>query len=119
MARNRSTRTGLGGRIPRGATGVVNPRAGAMRFGGPTGLGGRGIGAAGGSLAMQSVGGLRPVAAAPRPGRMRRAGSFMYRNAKRHPFMIGGAGVALGYNAGSQDTGPGITTTNTTGVYQY
>lgn len=47
------------------------------------------------------------------PGRMRRAAGW----ARKNPLLIGGTAGLIGYRAGSQSYGPGVTTTNTTGVY--
>lgn len=58
-----------------------------------------------------SVPGFKPA----RASRIKRFGAM----AKRHPYAIGAAGAGIAYNAGRQNTGPGITTTNTTGMYGY
>lgn len=113
---SRATRSGLGGIAPGSIRGTPG---GAMRF--PTAssaLTSRGIRPGSGSIGRQANGmmdALRPGATAARRSRTRRAVGW----AAKNPLVVGGSAAAIGFNAGRQDTGPGITTTNTTGMYQY
>lgn len=60
-----------------------------------------------------------PNGSGRRGGQMRSVGSRAFHAARRNPLVVGGAALGVGMRIGNSNTGAGVTTSNTTGMYGY